>query len=975
MSSTTESKIIKIVADGKQAEASINQITRAVSALNRERNKEKAGTARYKELTDDLGKLNGKLVTARNEVKNLDSASKKFWGNFKTIAAGVVGGNLITSAMQGIAGFFTKLLDKQKEVSDSLANIRKVSGLTMEQVTLLDKSLGNINTRTGKKELRELAVEAGKLGIEGVDNIAKFVKEADQIKVALGEDLGDDAVTTIGRLSQIFKVSMLEIGSAINDIGASSAATEAYQVDFLNRMAGTGPTVKLAADELLGYSATLQNMGQSAEVSGTALSKFFLEFIKDTEKFGKIAGMQKGQLTDLFNSQGTNAAFLSFLENLKKSKSGAVQMAQALDEMQIDGARSVGVFLSLANSVESVHTQQEIANKAIKEGTSLTNEFNIKNDTFAAKWEKLMKSIQGGIQNSGIAKLFTNITNSIVDMATSTKSVNDEINDLVGEMTNLQMAMNVDLEILKENNLSQAARKELLKQVNDTYGEYLPNLLTEKSTIEEITKAQEFANKALERNLFIKVGQKKLEEQQAKLVEAQTNLKLKEIALARVEKEMVTDDQIRATTGVSTKDYKIGLINVQSTDALKKEIAAAQRNVEDLTRAIDAVSSEKYGKSFTEITSEVIHGGEKGAESIKKAKKSLDDTEKHNKKVFMINQELIDALKAYRAEWQKLQDNPMSAEKKEFLAKPEKFDDTKIQKDISKEVADLRERKRAEQEEQKEQEKQMLIDNSLILGEQLIDGAMNHIATKNRMEMEATLKHLETKREAELSQANLTERQKMEIQNRYETQRRQILTANAKKERDAALYRIGIDTAVAAVRALSTDPTGILTAFTIAQGIAQAAFVKAQPLPQFFAGGVTGAEDGKQYMAKNIGSFSGGGVYDGPSVGLIGERGSELVIPNWLYKSPNMVNTMGALESMIQNAKPFAEGGSTIPSPSIANTFDDKELKALLKFNAGVMQNLNDAIKNGIIAKTLYDRTEFEKYESRVSKTKEISKL
>jgi TP901 family phage tail tape measure protein len=975
MSNSTEQKVVKIIADGKQAEASINQITRAVSALNRERNKEKVGSERYKDLSKDLAGLNQRLVTARNEVKKLDTASKKFWGNFKTIAAGVVGGSLITSAIQGIGGFINKIIDKQKELSDSYANIRKVTGLTLEQVSDLDKKLSGIDTRTGRKELRELAVEAGKLGISGVNDIARFVKEADQIRVALGEDLGEGAVTTLGRLSNIFKVSLLEIGSAINEIGANSAATEAYQVDFLNRMAGTGPTVKLAADELLGYSATLENMGQSAEVSGTALSKFFLEFIKDTEKFGRIAGMQKGVLTEVFNSKGTNAAFLAFLENLKKSKSGAVQMAQALDEMGIDGSRSTGVFLALSNSIEDVHKQQAIANKGLTEGISLTNEFNIKNDTFAAKWEKLMKSIQGSIQNSGLVKFFNNILTSFVEFSTVTMTVNDEINEMVKGMLEIQTAMNIDLDILKENNLSQEARKDLIKQVNEAYGEYLPNLLTEKSTIEEITKAQEFANKALERNMFIKVGQKKLEEQQNKLLEAQTNLKLKEIALARLEKEMVVDDQIRATTGVSTKDYKKGLINVQSTDTLKKDIAAAQRNVEDLTAAIDALSSEKYGKSFTELASDAIHGGEKGAESLKKSKKALTETEKHNKKVFVLNKELIDALNAYRSEWEKIQKSPMSAEKKEFLAQPEKFDGTKINKDISVEVENLRAQKRQEQEDEKRAQNQMIMDNSIMLGEQLIDGTMNHIATKNRMEMEATLKHLEAKREAELSQANLTERQKMEIELRYENQRKQVLNENAKRERNAALWRIGIDTAVAAVKALSTDPTGILTAFAIAQGIAQAGFVSAQPIPQYFKGGVTGAQDGKLYNAQNIGSFSGGGIYNQPSVGLIGERGAELVIPNWLYKSPKMVNTMGALESMIYNAKPFADGGSTAPVMSSAAGFDDREIKALFKMNVAMINSLNKTLESGIIAKTFYDRVEYEKFTNRNEKVKSISKL
>lgn len=415
MANTTNHKTnIEIVADGKQVNATLNQMAAAVRVLEKELKKLPKDSKEFADKADELSKVKTEYKNITGEVINLNTASKKTWDTIKQGMLGVLGGNLLTSVIQGVGGFFKSLITYQADLSDEYANIRKVTNLTNEEIENLDRKLKGFNTRTSRKELRELAVEAGKLGVEGVENIARFVQEADQIKVALGEDLGPEAITQIGRLSNIFKVSMLEIGSAINDIGANSAATESYQVDFLNRMAGVGPTAKVAAFELLGYSATLQNMGQSAEVSTTALNKFFIEFIKDTEKFGKIAGMQEGALTKIFKEQGTNTAFLTFLDYLKKGKASSTEFAKSLDEMGIDGARSVGVFLALANNIDEVNKQQEIAFDAISKGTSLTDEFNIKNDTFGAQLEKLGKKISNFVKTNPLTVFFTNLLKIMV---------------------------------------------------------------------------------------------------------------------------------------------------------------------------------------------------------------------------------------------------------------------------------------------------------------------------------------------------------------------------------------------------------------------------------------------------------------------------------------------------------------------------------------------------------------------------------
>ncbi|MEO7176149.1 MAG: hypothetical protein ABI002_10190, partial [Saprospiraceae bacterium] len=63
-------------------------------------------------------------------------------------------------------------------------------------------------------------------------------------------------------------------------------------------------------------------------------------------------------------------------------------------------------------------------------------------------------------------------------------------------VSNLQTEFNRDIETLKRGNISKEARIQLISRINQKYEEYLPKLITEKSSLEDITKAQDSANAA-----------------------------------------------------------------------------------------------------------------------------------------------------------------------------------------------------------------------------------------------------------------------------------------------------------------------------------------------------------------------------------------------------------------------------------------------------------------------------------------------
>lgn len=396
MSAQQEKRIVELVINGKSAEVSLNQVKKEVILLTREfsKLKEADDPKLYKQKASELKQLTAVYKEMRSEITGTKTEAQKFFDSFKTIAAGVMGGNLITGVMTDIQSTMAESIKMVKDLSDEFTNIEKTTNLTSEEIQILDDKLGKLNTRTARKDLREFAAEAGKMGKASVDAVMKFVEEADMINVALGEDLGKEAVIEIMKLADIFDEEALNIGSSINSIGQASVATERFQVDFLQRTSGIGKELKMTSDQLLGYGAALEIAGQSQEVSGTAFGVFLQSFTKNTEEWGHAAGMAAGEMSKLVKDEGINAGFVKFLQNFDASSKGAKDLLTKMEDLDIEGQRGSGVLLSLAQNAGEVVKQQLVATKSMG---SIVTEFTKRNENDAAKWEKTLKKVHGAI--------------------------------------------------------------------------------------------------------------------------------------------------------------------------------------------------------------------------------------------------------------------------------------------------------------------------------------------------------------------------------------------------------------------------------------------------------------------------------------------------------------------------------------------------------------------------------------------------
>lgn len=344
----------------------------------------------WKQYNDQLTEVNTRIKELKGTADTAKFSLSKMADGFNKYAAMGAG---VVASLTGVALTARKCVDEFAQMEEAESQVRKYTGMTTEEVKALNEEFKNMDTRTARTRLNELAGEAGRLGVTGKQDVLEFVEAANMIDVALGEDLGEDAIKNIGKLADMFgdsersmKDNMLAIGSAVNEVAQNSSAAEPYLVEFTARMGGVAKQAKLSVTDVMGFASALdQNMLRS-EMASTALQGLLLKLYQEPAKYAKLAGMDVEQFTKLMETDA-NEAMLQFLGSLGKMGS-MDKMAPVLKEMKLSGAEAAGVISALAGNVEKVRKEQETANKAFRDGTSAVNEYGVQNSTVQAELDK-----------------------------------------------------------------------------------------------------------------------------------------------------------------------------------------------------------------------------------------------------------------------------------------------------------------------------------------------------------------------------------------------------------------------------------------------------------------------------------------------------------------------------------------------------------------------------------------------------------
>lgn len=408
MAKTVKTDLI-ITINGKQIENSFTEISKEVKKLEKDIKKLTPGTEEFNQKAAALKEAKAQFEYIKKEIEGvndtldksgalLDSTKGKF-SKFAEAVTTVVTGNLVTGFLNNIAGAAKDSVGELLEISDAMTGVEKTSGLAAEKVRELWNDFDALDTRTGKKELLDIAQIGGRLGITDKDQLREFTEEIDKIYVALGDSFqgGLEAVTTkVGKLKNLFEETKEQnygealnaIGSALNELGANGTASEENISDFATRIGQLPGALKPTISQTLGLGAAFEESGIDAEIAASGYSRFMSVAGTNVEAFAKQMRMSAEEARALFETK-PEEFFLKFAQSMKGlGAEGTAEVLKGLKLNTLEVQKAVG---AAGDNADRFRELMSLAGEAMEEGTSIQEEFNKVNNNTAAIWEKIKK--------------------------------------------------------------------------------------------------------------------------------------------------------------------------------------------------------------------------------------------------------------------------------------------------------------------------------------------------------------------------------------------------------------------------------------------------------------------------------------------------------------------------------------------------------------------------------------------------------
>lgn len=378
--------------------ATPRELNKTLASLNKQLDYIERGTPAWDAHCAKIKMVKAELMSINSQIRDTESVWTRMNRVLNDWQTSIMGA---AAAVTGLVMAGRAAVNAYAEMDEELADTRKYTGLTADKVAELNEKFKHMDTRTARAQLNELAQEAGRLGKNTIEDVQGYVEAADIINVAL-VDLGKGATQTIAKLSNIFGIekdmstrdAMLSVGSAVNVLSQNCTASKQYLVEFTQRMAGVGAQANLTIPQLLAFGATLDANGQKTEMSASALGKLTMMLFQNTSEVAAQVGLDLEKFTKTLRAS-TNEGLLMFLDRIRElgSKDGLAVLAPLFKDLGMDGVRMSQVLSTLAEHLDMVKWEQEEANKAFKEASSASHEYEIFNNTVQAGLDKAKKRI------------------------------------------------------------------------------------------------------------------------------------------------------------------------------------------------------------------------------------------------------------------------------------------------------------------------------------------------------------------------------------------------------------------------------------------------------------------------------------------------------------------------------------------------------------------------------------------------------
>lgn len=359
----------------------------------------------------NLKKRQQDVKTLQAQIDKLTGSVNKHGNAWSTALKNLTAYAGLFQVFNAVKGTVTSAIKKNFEYSSSLTDIRKVSGLTMQDVNKLSEELAKIDTRTSVDGLAQLAYQGAKLGMGkyGVEGMKQFVAAADQINVAIGEEMGEEALPALSKMVETMGLipkmgiekAMLATGSAMFKLSSTSTSTSTNIVEFAKRLTGVSRTAGITTDQLLALGSASDSLFLMPEVSATAMSKFIVALQKNHNLIEKDLGIQQGTIKNMYAAGHAMDAIVLVLEKMR-DKGNMNALGEIFKDLGSDGQRLITAMVTMSKNVDVLKDHLYESKEAFEEASAVTNEYKMQQQSAAGildrannLWEKAFVNPDG----------------------------------------------------------------------------------------------------------------------------------------------------------------------------------------------------------------------------------------------------------------------------------------------------------------------------------------------------------------------------------------------------------------------------------------------------------------------------------------------------------------------------------------------------------------------------------------------------
>lgn len=518
-----------------------------------------ANTEKFK---SQMAKARASVTKFGKSTVNLNRKLKKLGKSFAS--AGRQMSASLTLPIVAVGGLAVKTF---ADFEQEMAKVAAVSGATGAEFKKLEKLATDLgaSTRFTASEVATLQLNYSKLGFVPAQ-IEKITKPTLDLALATGEDLAQSAEVAGGTL-RAFGMTADQMPRVV-DLMAKSFSSSALNLEkFSDSMKSAGPVanaVGASIEDTTAIMSTLVDANIDASTAGTSLRNIFLELsakgLTWDQAMKKIKGSTDKAKTanELFGKRAVAAALVianntEKLEKLKKEYKNAGGAAKKMANIMDNTLQ--GAMLRVKSAVEGAAI--ELGNTlapVIKKVGAFIAELANKFSNLSPRTKKIIAVVAGlaaaagpllvvlGFMASTVLPAmitgFVALTGPIglvvlavaalaagfaalhlsANQANKELTLNEKVTNRINgasdkyntKLKQEQKSITNIFDALKDENTAKEVRRMLINDINSEYGDYLPSLLTENSSLKDIETAQNAINKSMSKRLALMLGQEEV---------------------------------------------------------------------------------------------------------------------------------------------------------------------------------------------------------------------------------------------------------------------------------------------------------------------------------------------------------------------------------------------------------------------------------------------------------------------------------